>query len=63
MEDSPFYDFWQRGVESMLDFFVVVSTVPESLGCVMFSLKTLLVSDYSNPVYIGGQHIKNCYFF
>jgi hypothetical protein len=40
----------------MLDLFQVVSIVPESLGCVMFNLNTLLVADYSKPVYLGGPH-------
>jgi len=39
----------------MLDLFGVVSIVPESLGCLMFNLNTLLVADYSKPVYLGGQ--------
>jgi hypothetical protein len=56
MEDSPCYDFWLSSVKSMLDLFGVVSIVPESLGCVMFNLNTLLVADYTNHVYLGGQH-------
>jgi len=39
----------------MLDLFGVVFIVPESLGCLMFNLNTLLVVDYSKPVYLGGQ--------
>jgi hypothetical protein len=39
----------------MLDLYGVVSIVPESLGCVMFNLNTLLVADYSKPVCLGGQ--------
>jgi hypothetical protein len=31
----------------MLDLFGVVSIVPESLGCLIFNLNTLLVADYS----------------
>jgi len=40
----------------MLDLFGIVSIVPESLGCVIFNLNTLLVADYTNQVYLGGQH-------
>jgi hypothetical protein len=38
----------------MLELFGVVTIVPESLGCVMFNLNTLLVADYTNNVYLGG---------
>jgi len=55
VEDSSRYDFWLSGVKSMLDLFGFVSIVPESLGCVMFNLNTLLVADYSKPIYLGEQ--------
>jgi hypothetical protein len=55
VEDLPCYDFWLSSVKSMLELFGVVSIVPESLGCVMFNLNTLLVADYSKPVYLGGK--------
>jgi hypothetical protein len=55
VEDSPRYDFWLSSVKSMLDLFGVVSIVPKSLGCVMFNQNTLLVADFSKPVYLGGQ--------
>jgi hypothetical protein len=50
------YSARSESVKSMLDLFVVVSIVLESLGCVMFNLNTLLVANYSKPVYLGGQH-------